>query len=55
MDTIFQINLNFQSNIRIAETYLQYDKEVDTATADHSEEEDGLQSSSSIGLTYKAK
>jgi len=50
----FSDKLNFQSNIRIAETYLQYDKEINTATADHSEEEDGLQSSSSFGLTYKA-
>ena len=49
----FSDKLNLQSNIRIAETYLQYDKEIDTATADHSEEEDGLQSSSSIGLIYK--
>ena len=49
----FSDKLKFQSNIRIAETYLQYDKEIDTATADHSEEEDGLQSSSSIGLIYK--
>ena len=49
----FSDKFKFQSNIRIAETYLQYDKEVDTATADHSEEEDGLQSSSSIGLIYK--
>ena len=32
--------LKFTSNFRFADTYLQYDKEVDTATATHSEEED---------------
>ena len=49
----FSDKFKFQSNIRIADTYLQYDKEVNTASADHSEEEDGLQSSSSVGLIYK--
>ncbi len=46
-------NFKFISNIRIADTYLQYDKEVDTATATHSEEEDGIQSSSHVSLVYK--
>ena len=49
----FSDKFKLQSNIRIADTYLQYDKEVNTASADHSEEEDGLQSSSSVGLIYK--
>ena len=49
----FSNKLKFQSNIRVAETYLQYDKELDTATATHSEEVDGVESSSSISLVYK--
>ena len=49
----FSDKLKFQSNIRIADTYLQYDKEIDTFTAAHSEEEDGIQSSSNIALVYK--
>ena len=49
----FSDKIEFQSNLRIAETYNQYDKETDTATADHSEEVDAVQSSSNIGLVYK--
>tara|TARA_Y100000590_G_scaffold466262_1_gene641026 strand:+ start:115 stop:2028 length:1914 start_codon:yes stop_codon:yes gene_type:complete len=49
----FSDKIKFESNIRIAETYNQYDKEVDTATATHSEEVDAVQSSSNIGLVYK--
>ncbi len=49
----FSDKLKFQSNIRVAETYLQYDKEVDTATATHSEESDGVESSSHVALIYK--
>ena len=49
----FSDKIEFQSNLRIAETYNQYDKEIDTATADHSEEVDAVQSSSNIGLVYK--
>jgi len=49
----FSDKIKFVSNIRIAETYNQYDKEVDTATSDHSEEVDAVQSSSNIGLVYK--
>ena len=49
----FSDKIKFESNIRIAETYNQYDKELDTATADHSEEVDAVQSSSNIGLVYK--
>ena len=49
----FSEQLKFESNIRVAETYLQYDKEVDGATITHNEEADGLESSSSIALVYK--
>ena len=49
----FSDKIKFESNLRVAETYSQYDKEVDTATADHSEELDAVQSSSNISLVYK--
>mgnify|MGYP003951446747 CR=1 FL=1 len=49
----FSHKIKFVSNIRIAETYNQYDKEIDTDTSDHSEEVDGVQSSSNIALVYK--
>ena len=49
----FSDKIKFESNLRVAETYSQYDKEVDTATADHSEELDALQSSASISLAYE--
>ena len=49
----FSNKTKFESNIRIAETYNQYDKEVDTATATHNEEVDAVQSSSNIALIYK--
>jgi len=49
----FSDKIKFESNIRIAETYNQYDKEVDTATATHDEEVDSLQSSSNIALVYR--
>ena len=45
--------LNFSSNLRFSDTYLQYDKEVDTATATHNEEEDSIQSSVNFSLTHK--
>ena len=48
----FTDKLNLFINSRIAETYLQYDKEVDTTTTTHSEEVDGVESSSSLGLIY---
>ena len=34
------------------DTYLQYDKVIDTATAAHNEEEDGRQSSANLSLEY---
>ena len=46
--------IKFKSNIRIAETYNQYDAEDDTpAGKTHSEEVKALQSSSNIALVYK--
>ncbi len=51
-DYNFNDALNLFINSRVAETYLQYDKEVDTSTATHSEEVDGVESSSSLGLIY---
>ncbi len=48
----FSKKIKFESNLRVAETYSQYDKEVDTASADHSEELDALQSSANISLVY---
>ena len=49
----FSDKIKFESNIRVAETYNQYDKEIGTATASHSEEVDAVQSSSNIALVYK--
>ena len=49
----FSNKIKFESNIRVAETYSQYDKELDTASADHSEELDAIQSSSNVSLVYE--
>jgi len=49
----FSDKIKFESNLRVAETYSQYDKEVNTATADHSEELDTLQSSANISLVFE--
>jgi len=49
----FSDKIKFESNLRVAETYTQYDKEVNTATADHSEELDALQSSANISLVFE--
>ena len=49
----FSDNFEVLSSWRVAETYLQYDKEIDTATAAHNEEEDGVRSSSNISFVYK--
>ena len=57
----FSDKIKFESNLRVAETYSQYDKEVHvcsstdpcTGTADHNEELDAVQSSSNISLVYK--
>ena len=46
--------LKFESNIRVAETYLQYDAEDNNpADKSHSEEVDAVESSSSVALIYK--
>ncbi|MDC6465627.1 TonB-dependent receptor [Pelagibacteraceae bacterium] len=45
--------IKFESNVRVAETYMQYDKETATATADHAEEVDAVQSSAHISLLYE--
>ena len=50
---IFSEQITFESNVRVAETYNQYDKEQDTATADHAEEVDAVQSTAHISLLYK--
>ena len=49
----FSDKIKFESNLRVGETYTQYDKELDTATADHSEELDALQSSANISLIFE--
>ncbi len=46
-------NLNFKSNLRFSETNKQYDKEINTATATHNEEEDGVQASGNISFEYQ--
>ena len=46
--------IKFESNIRVAETYLQYDAEDNNpADKSHSEEADAVESSSSVALIYK--
>ena len=52
-ETNFNENIKFETNLRFRDSYLQYDKELDTATADHSEEEDGKHIFSTGKLTYK--
>jgi len=50
----FSDKIKFESNIRIAETYNQYDAEDNTpAGKTHTEEVDAVQSSSNIALVYK--
>ena len=46
-------NFNFKSNLRFSETNKQYDKEINTATATHNEEEDGVQASGNISFEYQ--
>jgi len=45
--------IEFKSNLRFADTYSQYDKEIDTPTATHSEDTDVINSSSNVALVYK--
>ena len=50
----FSDKIKFQSNLRVAETYLQYDEEnPSSATRLHNDEEDAVQSSSNVALIYK--
>ena len=44
--------LKFKSNLRYVDTYLQYDKVLDTPTATHDEEVDGTEYSSNISISY---
>ena len=45
-------NFKIKSNLRFSDTTKQYDKELNTANATHSEEEDSLQSSAKLSLEY---
>jgi len=50
----FSDKIKFESSIRVAETYNQYDAENNTpAGKTHSEEVDAIQSSSNVALVYK--
>ena len=44
-DYKFSDKLKFKSNLRYADTYLQYDKVINTETATHDEEVDGTEAS----------
>ena len=50
----FSDKIKFESNLRVSETYLQYDEENPSSTTRlHNDEEDSVQSSSSIALIYE--
>jgi len=54
----FSDTLELESNVRVSETYLQYDHpqiegSFGCSTCDHSEEVDGVESSTNISLIYK--
>ncbi len=51
-DYKFSNKLKFESNLRYADTYLQYDKVIDTATATHDEEADGTEASYNMSFVY---
>ncbi len=51
-DHIFSEDFKVQTNYRLTDTYMQYDKVVDTATATHDEEVDAIESTTSINLTH---
>ncbi len=51
-DYIFPNKLKFKSNLIYADTYLQYDKEIDSATATHDEEVDETQASYNMSFIY---
>ncbi len=46
-------HLEFDGTVRLRDTYLQYDKVIDTATATHSEEENGRHYLASGSLIYQ--
>ena len=54
----FSDTLRLESNVRVSETYLQYDHpqiegSFGCSTCDHSEEVDGVESSTNVSLIYK--
>jgi vitamin B12 transporter len=54
----FSDTLELESNVRVSETYLQYDQaqiegSFGCSTCDHSEEVDGVESSTNVSLIYK--
>ena len=51
-DYKFSDKLIFKSNLRYTDTYLQYDKVIDTATATHDEEVDGTEASYNMSFVY---
>ena len=53
-DYKFSNKLKFKTNLRYADTYLQYDKVIDTATATHDEEVDGTEASYNMSIVYDA-
>ena len=44
--------LKIKNNLRFADTYLQYDKEIDTSSATHDEEVDGTVASYNMSMIY---
>ena len=52
-DNQFNDSLEIAGTVRLRDTYLQYDKVVDTATAAHNEEENGRHYLASGTFTYK--
>ena len=53
-ETFLNNKLKFETNLRYRDSYLQYDKEVNTSSSDHSEEEDGKHIFSTGKITYEA-
>lgn len=53
LDSQINNDIAFEGVLRLRDTYLQYDKVIDTATATHSEEENGRHYLASGALTYK--
>ena len=51
-DYKFTEKLKIKNNLRFADTYLQYDKEIDTSSATHDEEVDGTEASYNMSMIY---